>query len=61
MDYAKSSSGRTVWTISEGRLHESGQDIAFRLTATDTMTLLELLKSNEEAIRKAAEQELGAS
>lgn len=57
MDYAKSSSGRTIWTIDQGRLHETGQDIAFALTATDTLTLLELLKRNEEAIRHEAKQE----
>lgn len=57
MDYAKSSNGRTVWTVDQGRLHESGQDIAFTLTATDTQTLLDVLLRNEEAIRMAAAQE----
>ena len=57
MEYAKSSSGRTIWTIDEGRLHESGQDIAFILTAVDTQVLLDLLLRNEEAIRKAVEKE----
>jgi hypothetical protein len=57
MDYAKSSSGRTVWTIDQGRLHESGQDVAFRLTAVDTQVLLDLLLRNEKEIRAAAESE----
>jgi hypothetical protein len=57
MDYAKSSSGRTVWAIDQGRLHESGQDIAFTLTATDTKTLLDLLLRNEKEIRQAVERE----
>jgi hypothetical protein len=57
MDYAKSSSGRTVWAIDQGRLHESGQDIAFTLTATDTQTLLDLLLRNEKEIRQAVERE----
>jgi hypothetical protein len=57
MDYAKSSSGRIIWTVDQGRLHENGQDIKFALTATDTKTLLDLLKRNEEAITRAAAQE----
>ena len=57
MDYAKSSSGRTIWTIDQGRLHESGHDVAFRLTATDTQTLLDLLLRNEKEIRAAVERE----
>ena len=57
MDYAKSSSGRTVWTVDQGRLHESGQDIAFALTAVDTQTLLDLLLRNEKEIRQAVERE----
>ena len=57
MDYAKSSSGRTVWAVDEGRLHESGQDIAFALTATDTKILLDLLLRNADEINRTAEQE----
>ena len=61
MDYSKSSSGRTVWTVDQGRLHESSPDFAqFVLTATDTKTLLDLLKRNEDEIKKAAAQELRA-
>jgi hypothetical protein len=59
MDYAKSSNGRTTWSIIEGRLHESGGDyVQFSLLATDTLTLLELLKSNEQVIREAAQKEI---
>jgi len=57
MDYAKSSSGRTVWTIDQRRLHETGQDVAFRLTATYTQTLLDLLLRNEKEIWAAVERE----
>ncbi len=58
MDYAKSSNGRTIWTIDQGRLHESSPEFAqFALTATDTKTLLDLLKRNEEEITTAAAQE----
>ena len=58
MDYAKSSSGRVIWTISEGRLNESSPDFAqFTLTATDTQVLLDLLSRNEKEIRAAAERE----
>jgi hypothetical protein len=60
MEYAKSNSGRTTWSVDQGRLHENGIDIAFTLTATDTKTLLDLLKRHEEEISKAAAQELRA-
>lgn len=59
MDYAKSSSGRTIWTIIEGRLHEqSPESMQFTLLAVDTLELLDPLKRNEEGIRKAAEKEV---
>ena len=53
----KSSSGRTVWVVDQGRLSESGIDIAFRLTAIDTKILADLLLRNKAEIDKAAEQE----
>ncbi len=58
MDYCKSSSGRVVYTISEGRLSESSPDFdQFTLTAGDTQILLDLFMRNEKEIRKAAERE----
>ncbi len=57
MDYAKSSSGRTIYTVDKGRLHESGIDIKFALTAIDTKILLDLLLRNKAEIDKAAAQE----
>lgn len=62
MDYSKSNSGRTIWTVDQGRLHESSPDYAqFALTATDTKTLLDLLKRNEEEITKEAAKEQSAA
>ncbi len=61
MDYAKSSDARTIYTVDQGRLHESSPDFApFALSATNTLILLELLQRNEEEIRKAAKKEQSA-
>ncbi len=58
MDTAKTSSGRTTWSIAEGRLYESSPDsYPFMLLGVDTEALLDLLMRNEAAIRKAAEKE----
>ncbi len=58
MDTAKTSSGRTTWSIAEDRLYESSPDsYTFVLLGVDTEALLDLLMRNEAEIRKAAAKE----
>jgi hypothetical protein len=52
---AKSSSGRTEWTLINGRLKEVGSDTyTFTLSATDTLILLKLLRQGVNEIIYAA-------
>ena len=55
---AKSSSGRTEWTLINGRLKEVGPDTyTFTLSGTDTLTLLKLLRQSVNEIMYAAGRE----
>lgn len=55
---AKSSSGRTEWQLINGRLKETGPDTyTFTLSATDTFTLLKLLRQGVNEIMYAAGRE----
>ena len=55
---AKSNSGRTEWILKDGRLQEIGPDTyTFTLTATDTFTLLKLLRQGVNEIIYAAGKE----
>jgi hypothetical protein len=55
---AKSSSGRTEWILKDGRLQEVGPDTyTFTLSATDTFTLLKLLRQGFNEIMYAAGRE----
>jgi hypothetical protein len=54
----KSSNGRTIWEVIDGRLKESGGDsYKFTLTATDTLALSNLLHDNYDLIVDAARKE----
>ena len=60
MRYAKSLSGRTIWTVVEGRLNEENPaNYTFKLTATDTYILALLLSKCQDEIKAAAMKEAG--
>ncbi len=61
MRYAKSLSGRTIWTVVEGRLSEENPaSYTFKLTACDTYVLALLLSKELDDIKKAAIKEAGS-
>ena len=59
---AKSNNGRTNWALVDGRLKETSPDTpTFTLTATDTMTLYQLLAQAKGEILEAMLKEQGAT